>query len=116
MPTYSAVCNCCGKSQSYVRKIADRNDTPICCNEQTQRQIDSPQISAMVWTGHKGLHMTDGKWIESGTDFKKYARDKNLIPAHEGYQEAERAVAYREAEADRKLDKAVESAIIQHTS
>lgn len=42
MPTYSAKCKNCGKSVTYRRSIAERNQTPVCCELPMQRQLDAP--------------------------------------------------------------------------
>lgn len=42
MPTYTAKCPKCGSVQSYRRSIAERNDTPVCCEVKTEKQMDAP--------------------------------------------------------------------------
>jgi predicted nucleic acid-binding Zn ribbon protein len=120
MPLYSSRCQECGSSHTYVRKVAERNDTPLCCGVQTAKTLDTPMVSAMAWTGHKGVFMPDGQnggkgtFIESGADYHKYLRDNNKIPASEGAREAEIQKGNREAEHDKVRREAVIAAVQQH--
>lgn len=94
MPTYVSRCHTCDESYDYIRKVADRHQTPECCGVPTVMGLTTPAIGAMSFSGHKGFHMPDGKqggkgtWIESGNDYKKYLRDNNKLPAHEAESEA----------------------------
>ena len=42
MPTYTAKCKNCGGVQTYRRSIAERNDTPVCCELRMEKMIDAP--------------------------------------------------------------------------
>lgn len=42
MPTYSAKCANCGNTQTYRRSIAERHQTPICCEKPMEKTIDAP--------------------------------------------------------------------------
>lgn len=94
MPTYISQCGTCDKPYEYIRKIADRHDTPECCGAATTMGLKTPAISAMCFTGHKGFHMPDGKqngkgtWIETGQDYKKYMSANKLMPSAEAAVEA----------------------------
>ena len=94
MPTYVSRCHTCDTSYDYIRKVADRHQTPECCGVPTAMGLTTPAIGAMSFSGHKGFHMPDGKqggkgtWIESGNDYKKYLRDNNKMPAHEAEAES----------------------------
>lgn len=87
MPTYAAICVKCTQTHDYVRRVADRNDVPVCCAQPTQRMLDNPQVGAMAWTGHAGFNMLDGTRIETGNDYKRYLAKNNLVPESEGSQE-----------------------------
>ena len=122
MPTYSVKCEKCGAADDFISRIANRDDTPYCCGQKTTRQIVAAQISAGMWTGHKGFHMPDGRgqdgvgtWIESGDAYHRYLKDNNKIPASEGVREVELKKASRVKEEDRKLTAAVEKAVLSHT-
>lgn len=39
MPLYDARCNKCGKTQEYIARIIDIDNTPICCEEKTERVL-----------------------------------------------------------------------------
>lgn len=118
MPTYSIKCGVCGKHDTFIAKVDDRNNTPMCCGSQTERTLDTPMVS--FWTGWKGFHLTDGKnggagtFIESSDQFNRYLRENNKLCGEEGAREAEIQSANRLAEEDRKLDAAVEQAVLTH--
>lgn len=121
MPTYVAHCPTCGTEQDYIRSIANRNDTPICCDAPMTKGLTAPAISAMAFTGHKGFHMPDGKqggkgtWIESGQDYKKYLEENNKIPSSEAASEAQLQKKNAEAADSKKRREAVIKAVQQHS-
>lgn len=39
MPTYEARCAKCGQVHTYRKSIAERDDTPTCCDSKTERGI-----------------------------------------------------------------------------
>lgn len=118
MPMYSARCEVCGKNQTYFQTVANRASTPLCCAAPTTKMLDTPMVSANVWTDHKGFtaHGRDGQgvWIGSGTEYNKFLQKNDFIPESEGKREAEIKSAGREAAEDAKLTKAVEVAVHQH--
>lgn len=114
MPLYSARCEQCGSTTSYVRKIDERNDTPSCHGPMS-RQLDAPMVSAMAWTGHKGFALPGGGWIEDGTAFKRHMRENDVLPESEGRQEAAIQRATREKADDKRLDAAITQAIQTHS-
>jgi len=116
MPLYSARCMQCGKAQTYFTKVADRETTPVCCETPTAKQLDTPMVSAMSFTGHKGFVVPGTQtWIEDGTQMKKFMKEKNYLSESEGTQEAIHQRANREKTDDQKLDTAVETAIRKHS-
>lgn len=116
MPTYSCRCNQCGRRDTFISKVDDRNNTPTCCDAPTERLLDTPMVGAQTWTGHKAVQMTDGTWIESGASYEKYLKQNNKIPASEGQREAEIQQANKLATDEKKLDAAVERAVLTHTN
>jgi hypothetical protein len=40
MPIYNAKCTECGKVHEYSKRIAERDDTPTCCNLPTERFLE----------------------------------------------------------------------------
>lgn len=121
MPTYTAHCQACGAEYDYIRSIANRNDTPICCDVPTVKGLTAPAISAMTFSGHKGFHMPDGKhggkgtWIESGQDYKKYLRENNKIPSSEAAAESRIQKKHAEAADSKKRREAVIKAVQTHS-
>lgn len=121
MPIYTSKCSVCNKSQDYFRKIDDRADTPECCGKKTAKSLDTPMVSAMIWTGWKGVHMPDGKnggqgtWIEDGAQYKKYIKQNNYLVGDEGQQEASIQRRNIEARQDKKLEQDVIKAVQIHS-
>lgn len=42
MPRYHAKCKNCGHEQDYRRSIAERDQTPICCEVPMEKTLDAP--------------------------------------------------------------------------
>lgn len=119
MPLYSSRCEACGSPYTYYQTVANRANTPLCCNAPTTKTPDAPMVAASVWTGHKGFtaYNRNGShlWIESGQDYSKFLKANDFIPESEGKREAEIKAAHREAAEDQKLAAAVETAVMAHT-
>lgn len=112
---YSSICDACGTSHSYVRSVAERNQTPVCCGAPTRKTIDAPMVSAMAFAGtHKGTvaYANDGTpvHLDSGTEVKRYMRDNDKVSESEGVSEAalQRRSLEQKLASDRR--QAVESA------
>lgn len=117
MALYTSRCSECGERFSYIQKIADRNNTPVCHGKPTEKLIDAPQIGAMAFAGSKGFlaEATDTpQWLESGADVKRYMKQNDLMSTTEAAQEARIKREAREVEVDRKLDQAIEQAVQVH--
>lgn len=120
MPTYASKCQKCGQEHEFVTRVANRDDTPVCCGEKTTRVLATPMIAATLFTGHQAFLMEDGKnggkgtWIETSQDYHRYLKENRKIPASEGKREAEIKADQRKKEEDRKLTAAVEKAVLSH--
>ena len=114
MPMYSSKCEKCGTSHTYFQVIANRADTPLCCDAKTFKTLDTPMVGAMAFTGHQGF-VADGKWIEDGATYKKFMDKNKYIPASEGHREAEIQRDNRAKLDDKKLEAAVTQAVLQNT-
>lgn len=113
MPMYSAKCDVCNTTHSYVRRIADRNETPVCCGVAMLKVLDTPQLGALSTRCSGGFvaQATDEPtWLESGTDVKRYMKDNSLVTSEEGKERASDAVRNREINLDRALDQAIDKA------
>lgn len=110
MPLYSSRCEKCGKSETYFQTVSNRANTPICCETQMLKTLDTPMVGAMSFTGHKGF-VADGKWIDSGADYKNFMKKNNYIPASEGHREAEIQRENHAKRDDKKLEAAVVEAV-----
>jgi hypothetical protein len=79
---YDSKCQTCGTVHEYVRNIADRNDTPICCGEPTQREITLSMLAsstAAEWQAYKCPH--SGEVIKSAKDRKEVMAKHSLVDA-----------------------------------
>lgn len=120
MPTYASKCQKCGQEHEFVTRVANRDDTPVCCGEKTTRVLATPMIAATLFTGHQAFLMEDGKnggkgtWIETSQDYHRYLKENRKIPVSEGKREAEIKADQRKKEEDRKLTAAVEKAVLSH--
>lgn len=104
---YEAQCPKCGKTHEYSRPVTERNDTPICCGKKTVKAILTPPMTgAMSWGREKAFTATDGTFIDSGHQYKKWMKDNNKIPLEEGKQEAARVRKRRAEEYDKKFTQA----------
>lgn len=113
MPMYSSVCRECGAQHSYVRRIAERNDTPLCHGRPTDKVLDTPMVQA-TFGATKGAYMHQtGEYVE-GTQMHDYYRKHNLISTTEGNREADLQRANRAAEHDKVRRKAAEEAVRTH--
>ena len=112
MPTYTAKCHSCGTGHTYIRKVEDRADTPVCCGVNAEKQLDTPQIGALAGSV-QFVADAYGKqqWIETGTDLKRFMKENKLVTPGEGEERAVDARRNREIETDKKLDQAIDKAI-----
>jgi hypothetical protein len=39
MPLYDAQCKVCNKTQEYFKTVANRDETPVCCENKTERVL-----------------------------------------------------------------------------
>ena len=120
---YESICPTCGTEHEYIRSVAERNDTPVCCGAKTIKIIaTAPSVGAMSWGIEKSFHMPDGKHggqgtlITSGSEYKEYMKKNNLVSADEGAQEANIQKKRRAKEEKRRRKQAVIDAVKKHTS
>lgn len=107
---YEAQCKKCNKIHEYIAKVADRENTPSCCGNKTVQGIFTPpQVGAMSWGREKAITMTDGTYIETGQEYKRYMKKHNKIPADEGAQEADRARKRKKTEFENKVTETVKA-------
>jgi len=90
MPTYSARCSHCGSEHEYITRIADRDDTPVCCEAKTERFIVAPMITAMGISDHfKVVSPIDGKPIYGRSEYLKHLAKHKVRPESDMKGEAE---------------------------
>lgn len=76
MPTYSSRCSKCGSEKDYFAKVADRNETPVCCATPTERMLTAAMVPQVgIATGRSGKYQELAK--------------KGIVPASDMTGEAE---------------------------
>lgn len=116
MPTYVARCKTCGETQDFIRKVDDRDDTPEHCGAAMTRLGSwavAPLVGAMNWSGHQGMFV-NGKWAETGADYKRIMKQDKLLSGTEGPREAEIQAKNKQERIDKKRREAVVDAVHQH--
>lgn len=98
MATYEAHCKHCDTYIEYVRRIDDRDDTPVCCDDKTSRVLSAPMIPAMGIADHYQIQASDGRTYYGRHEYEKYLKANDLVPASEIKGEA----AYQKAESKKK--------------
>lgn len=122
MPTYVAICPHCESEADFIRKVDDRDDTPLCCGAKMVRQgawYVAPDISAMAFTGHKGMVVHENgqaKWLETGADYKRFIKENNKLVGEEAVQEAEHQRKNIQAADKKARRQAVIEAVKKHST
>lgn len=114
MPIYEAHCDKCGKYQDYYQTVAECHNTPECCGAKTQKVILSAPMGIVDIPAY--VSPVSGKLINSRKQRVEDLKESGSRPwegLEQEQKEADRQKAYREAEADKKLTKAVETAYAQ---
>ena len=111
---YEAVCLKCGAYHTYIRKVADYLDTPMCCDTKTdKRLLSAPMMRADIAPWDSFVSPATGKTISS------YAQRREDMKASgcrdwEGRTDenhnAARQKGYDEAALDAKLETTVRTA------
>jgi putative FmdB family regulatory protein len=84
MPLYTARCETCEHEQDYIRKIADRHDTPCCeeCGGVMVQAIKGTFLPCMAIS--ETMHIVspiDGAILRSKSDYEAHMRKHNVRPA-----------------------------------
>ncbi|MCA1859307.1 hypothetical protein LE191_04180 [Janthinobacterium sp. HSC-3S05] len=90
MPTYSARCAKCGTEHDYISRIANRDETPLCCEAKTERFITPTMIPAMGLSDHyQVVSPIDGKPIYGRSEYYAHLKKHNVLPESEMKGESE---------------------------
>ena len=87
MPTYEAACPDCGHKQDYIRKIADRHNTPDCehCGAKTALTITAVMVPCMG-IADGSMHVVspiDGTVMRCKDDYESHMKKHNVRPTSE---------------------------------
>ena len=85
MPTYTAVCPKCKNEIDYLRKISDRNDTPICdCGTKTEKIITACMVPVMpIAESMNVVSPIDGSVLRSKSDYDAHCKKHKVLPMSE---------------------------------
>ena len=111
---YEAVCLKCGSYHTYIRKVADYLDTPICCNTKTdKRLLSAPMMRADIAPWDSFVSPATGKTISSYAQRRedmKVSGCRDWEGRKDEDHNAARQKGYEEAASDAKLDTVVRTA------
>lgn len=115
MPTYSARCTQCGNEEDYFAKIADRDNTPVCCKAPMERALVAPMIPAMGLSDHwKVVSPIDGKTLYGRSDYLAHMKKHGVRPESDMRGEAEHRKAAIASEQKAARRETIHKAIAQH--
>lgn len=111
---YEAMCTQCDHVEDYSASVADRDKSlPKHCGKKMQRVLlTPPQVGAMTWTGWKGM-VVNGRYIDSGSEYKRYLKSNDLIPTSEANQQADHVRKQRAMKEEKQLNDTVERVVSQ---
>lgn len=87
MPTYQALCAKCNTHHDFFRKIDERDDTPVCCGEKTDRVLVAPMLQAVTIT--QAIVGGDGNTYYGRNEYDRYLKKNGLVVHSEMKGEAE---------------------------
>lgn len=100
MPTYRAQCPVCKTATDFIRRIAERDDTPVCCDGKMERIQTTVMVPRMGLGDHYTITGGDGRTYYGKHEYQKYLDANGLLPASELKGEA--AYQRKNIEAERK--------------
>lgn len=114
---YQAVCMKCGAYHEYIRTVSQRDDTPECCGQKTEKRLLSAPMARMdiqPWDAYESP--ATGKYITSYAQRRedmKAAGCRDYEGKESEMRHAQRQKQYIEQDQDAKLDVAVRTAWAQ---
>jgi len=112
MPTYSARCPKCGTEKDYIAKIADRENTPVCCKKKMDRVLTTAMIPAIGISDSFSMKSPiDGKQIYGRSEYLKLIKEHNILPSSELAGEADLRMKEIKAKIDTEKREIVEKVI-----
>lgn len=83
MPAYTAICHKCDIQYEYIRKIADRANTPVCeCGATTEKLIDACSIPFEY--AESFISPIDGKPVHGREQYFAHMKEHNVVPRDRG--------------------------------
>ena len=86
MALYTAQCPSCNHQQDYIRKIADRENTPLCdqCGTKTVKAVTACMVPVMAMAD--SMHVVspiDGTVMRNRYDYESHMKKHNVRPTSE---------------------------------
>lgn len=90
MPTYESACVPCNGIISYVRKVDDRNDVPLCpnCGGTTERIIHTAPKGFVKGKFEPFISNVDGSLISSEQSMREHNARNGVVNMADGYDTA----------------------------
>jgi hypothetical protein len=99
MPTYLARCATCGTEQDFIARIANRDDTPLCCEAKTERVFVAPMVAAMgISDSFSIVSPIDGRPVYGRSEYLAHLKKHKVRPLSDMKGEAEHRMASIQAE------------------
>lgn len=117
MPSYASRCPTCDTYYSYVRRIADRNDTPVCEDDgtKTERVLEAAMTLVMGIADHYKIESGSGKTFYGRHAYEKHLKANGLLPHSELQGEAEHQRGQREVKEKKLRREQLGEIVRQHT-
>ncbi len=117
MPFYTALCIHCGTEHSYLRKIDDRNDTPVCCGEKTEKLLDNPMVTAMGLADHyQVVSPITNETLYGRSAYYNHMKKHGVVPTSDLEGEAQHQKTNRDKAFKASMREAIREAIIKNRS
>ena len=111
---YESACLKCGAYHTYIRKVADYLDTPVCCGEKTDKRLfTAPMMRADIAPWDAFVSPATGKTISSYAQRREDMKASGCRDYEGRKSEAENAArlkGYDDAKLDAQLDTTVRQA------
>lgn len=108
MPIYVAECGPCNRRLDYVRKVADRNDTPMCeCGHRMQKIITPTHVQPDLPEYESPI---DGRIIR-GRRARRYDLERSGSRPYEGLDAEQREAAKRRAENEKRIERQLDESL-----
>ena len=116
MPTYVFRCPACLDEGTFLRKVDDRDDTPLCEADgtKTDRVFTAAMVPRMGIADHYKIESGSGTFYGAG-DYKKYLKANGLAPSSDLAGEVEHQKKQTEAKVKEQRRTELRKIVAEHT-